>query len=297
MSILHGAREDDNRATGCHACDYLVKCSVSMECFTFHLISTRFKFLHYFTNFYVNQGKLYYNAFERHQLQQPDFGKYGYLQSRQQGRDDDHDHDHDQNQTVQKRKLHLFSIDTELVYWNFHKDFGPLNLGQLFRFCTKLNQKLQDPRLRDRVIVLYSNTSFAKRANAMYLLAAWQVLYMRRSPEDACMPFKSAIFDQSTSKQNSPRSVTQQNYERRVALDPIPPFHDASPCPCTYDLNILDCLRGLVKARANNFFNFDTFDITEYEHFEQVEVRIISHDSDWRLLPYVSLCSLTPSLG
>jgi hypothetical protein len=40
-------------------------------------------------------------------------------------------------------------------------------------------------------------------------------------------------------------------------------------------LNILDCLRGLVKARANNFFNFDDFDVKEYEYFEQVEVSFL----------------------
>lgn len=52
---------------------------------------------------------------------------------------------------------------------------------------------------------------------------------------------------------------------------PIPPFHDASPCECTYDLTILDCLRGLAKARQFNFFNFHEFDVKEYEWFEQVE--------------------------
>ncbi|KAH8078809.1 protein tyrosine/serine/threonine phosphatase [Aureococcus anophagefferens] len=45
-----------------------------------------------------------------------------------------------------------FSIDDTLVYWNFFLDFGPLNLGQLYRFCTMLNAKLQSPELRDKVI-------------------------------------------------------------------------------------------------------------------------------------------------
>jgi cell division cycle 14 len=53
----------------------------------------------------------------------------------------------------------------------------------------------------------------------------------------------------------------------------IPPFHDASPGPCTYKLTILDCLRGIDKARRFRFFHWDQFDITEYEHYEQVEVR------------------------
>lgn len=169
-----------------------------------------------------------------------------------------------------KRKVHFFSIDSELVYWNFFLDFGPLNLGQLYRFCEKINNKLQDPRLSNRVICFYSNSTYAKRANAMYLIGAWQVLYMRRSPEEACAPFTQAIFPQISdeSRQNSPRSVIPKNGS---TLASVPPFHDASPCQCTYDLSVLDCLRGLAKARTYNFFNFSNFNIKEYEYFEQVE--------------------------
>ena len=36
-------------------------------------------------------------------------------------------------------------------------------------------------------------------------------------------------------------------------------------------VTVLDCLKGLHKARACNFFDFDTFDLNEYEHFEAVE--------------------------
>jgi len=210
---------------------------------------------------------VYYNAFANDpRSYDSDLVNYTFVAS--QGRDDD------QAQSVTKRKVHFFSIDAELVYWNFFLDFGPLNLGQLFRFCQKLNNKLQDPRLANRVICFYSNATFAKRANAMYLMSAWQVLYMRRTPEEACEPFKTAIFPDnfSESRQSSPRSIIPRT---GTTLSSIPPFHDASPCACTYDLNILDCLRGLAKARTHNFFSFDDFDIKEYEYFEQVEVSVI----------------------
>lgn len=51
---------------------------------------------------------------------------------------------------------------------------------------------------------------------------------------------------------------------------PFPPFHDASPCACTFDLTIPHCLRGLEKACRFGFFDFNTFDVEEYEHYEQV---------------------------
>ncbi len=96
---------------------------------------------------------------------------------------------------------------------------------------------------------------------------------LNRSPEEACAPFIEAMDRSSNdeSRQNSPRSVVSTG----ETFASIPPFHDASNCECTYDLTILDCLRGLAKARMYNFFNFDNFDIKEYEWFEQVEVSFI----------------------
>eukprot|EP01031_Cornospumella_fuschlensis_P045979 gene45979-56270_t len=53
---------------------------------------------------------------------------------------------------------HFFSVDKEMVYWNFYLDFGPLNLGHLYRFCMLLNNKLNDSRLKDKAIFFYSHT-------------------------------------------------------------------------------------------------------------------------------------------
>ena len=50
-----------------------------------------------------------------------------------------------------------FSIDNSLVYWNFFLDFGPLNLGQCFRFCQFLKDKLELPRLARTKIYFYSD--------------------------------------------------------------------------------------------------------------------------------------------
>jgi cell division cycle 14 len=87
---------------------------------------------------------------------------------------------------------HFFSIDQELVYWNFYLDFGPLNLGHLNRFCRILNAKLADPLLKDKVIYFYSGTHAHKRANAAFLICSWAMLCLRKSPDDAFRPFKIA---------------------------------------------------------------------------------------------------------
>ncbi|CAM9706470.1 unnamed protein product, partial [Ectocarpus fasciculatus] len=140
----------------------------------------------------------------------------------------------------------FFSIDNEFVYWNFYLDFGPLNLGHLYRFCQVLNSKLADPRNKNKTIYYYSGTHGHRRTNAVYLICSWLVLQHEVTPEDAFRPFRNY----------SPSFI---------------PWHDATPCHCSFPLSILDTLRGLDKARKFNYFNFSNFDINEYEHFEQVE--------------------------
>eukprot|EP00978_Attheya_sp_CCMP212_P026329 scaffold86361_cov60-Attheya_sp.AAC.4 len=173
------------------------------------------------------------------------------------------------------RHIHYFCVDTELVYWNFFLDFGPLNLGQLNRFCTKLNEKLSstDASLSSKVICFYSSASPTKRTNAIFLITAWQVLFLDRTPEEAYNGFRSEDDGNAPSASCSlpPRIVKSAPRSSIMSIQPTPPFHDASPCECTYDLSILDCLRGLVKARMYRFFDFDDFDVDEYEYFEQVE--------------------------
>ena len=140
------------------------------------------------------------------------------------------------------------------MYWNFFLDFGPLNLGQLYRFCALLNGKLQNPSLKRKVIYYYSGTHAHRRCNAAFLVSAWSLLYLSRSADDAHKPFASVY-------------------------PPFPPFHDASPCACTYNLTVIDCLKGIEKARMYGFFNFGTFDCDEYEYFEQVE----NGDLNWHI--------------
>lgn len=95
-----------------------------------------------------------------------------------------------------------------MVYWNFYLDFGPLNLAHLYRFCVMLNNKLNDPKLKDKVIYFFSNTHAHKRANAVYLICSWALMFLNKSPEEAFGPFKgypvpfpswvSSIFDISS---------------------------------------------------------------------------------------------------
>ncbi|XP_048831990.1 dual specificity protein phosphatase CDC14AB isoform X10 [Brienomyrus brachyistius] len=142
---------------------------------------------------------------------------------------------------------HYFCTDEEFVYENFYADFGPLNLAMLYRYCCKLNKKLKSFTLTRKRIVHYTSFDQRKRANAAVLIGAYAVLYLKKTPEEACRALVSGF--------NAPYL----------------PFRDASFGNCTYNLTILDCLQGIHKALQHGFFDFDTFDVDEYEHYERVE--------------------------
>ncbi|KAM9379417.1 dual specificity protein phosphatase CDC14A isoform 2-T2 [Phaethornis superciliosus] len=142
---------------------------------------------------------------------------------------------------------HYFCTDEELVYENFYGDFGPLNLAMLYRYCCKLNKKLKYFSLSRKKIVYYTSFDQRKRANAAFLIGAYAVIYLKKTPEEAYRTLLSG------------------------SNPPYLPFRDASFGNCTYNLTILDCLQGVNKALQHGFFDFQTFDVDEYEHYERVE--------------------------
>lgn len=85
---------------------------------------------------------------------------------------------------------HFFSIDNDMIYWNFYLDFGPLNLGHVYRFCILMNHKLKDPKLQDKIIYFYSAEHPHKRTNAVFLICAWLMLCKGKLPDEAYAPFK-----------------------------------------------------------------------------------------------------------
>lgn len=149
------------------------------------------------------------------------------------------------SQALNKPDRHFFSIDQQFIYWNFFLDFGPLNLGHVYRFCVLLNKKLSDSRLKSSVIYFYSGTHGHRRANAAHLICCWQMICLGKSPEEAFKPFRGCA--------------------------PFPPWHDATPTQCSFPLTIMDTLKGLKKAMDHRFFDFNHFDVEEYEYYEQVE--------------------------
>nr|KAF6412925.1 cell division cycle 14A [Molossus molossus] len=117
----------------------------------------------------------------------------------------------------------------------------------VYRYCCKVNKKLKSYSLSRKKIVHYTCFDQRKRANAAFLMGAYAVIYLKKTPEEAYRALLSG------------------------SNPPYLPFRDASFGNCTYNLTILDCLQGIRKGLQHGFFDFETFDVDEYEHYERVE--------------------------
>ncbi|XP_075985462.1 uncharacterized protein LOC142982704 isoform X5 [Anticarsia gemmatalis] len=140
---------------------------------------------------------------------------------------------------------HYFCIDNDLVYENYYSDFGPLNLGCVYRYCRILNEKI-NLYLNKQTIVHYTSIDPKKKANSAFLLGCYGVLYLSLTPRDALKPLLAH----------------GQNYR---------PFQDATQGDSAYTISLIDCLHAIKKARELGFFNFQDFNYEEYEKLDKIQ--------------------------
>lgn len=139
----------------------------------------------------------------------------------------------------------FFTVDHVLLYQPFFGDFGPLNLGCTYRFCQMVKEKLENPKNEGKTIYYYCSSVPQQKSNAAVLIGAYQVIHMDRHPDVAYKPLE--------------------------AYEPYMPFRDAAQDTPTFPLTVKHCLRAFWKAQQYKFFDFNTFNIEEYEHYESVE--------------------------
>eukprot|EP00800_Vazella_pourtalesii_P016672 TRINITY_DN4863_c0_g1_i7.p1 TRINITY_DN4863_c0_g1~~TRINITY_DN4863_c0_g1_i7.p1 ORF type:complete len:600 (+),score=89.33 TRINITY_DN4863_c0_g1_i7:165-1964(+) len=158
------------------------------------------------------------------------------------------------------RTHHFFTIDEELHYEPFYADFGPFNLAMVYKYCLKLEQKLNNPALSRMKLVHYTSFDNRRRANSAFLIGSYLIINQNYTATEAFMPFSSTTFQ---------------------------PFRDASYGPCMFGLTLLPCLQAIQKAKKLGFLDFNTFDVKEYEYYEKVE----NGDFNW-LIPgkFLSFC-------
>lgn len=113
-----------------------------------------------------------------------------------------------------------------------------------YKFCYQLNKLLSDSKYLGYSIYHYCSLASSKKANAAYLICAFQVIILKKTAKEAWAKFRSIEFT---------------------------PFRDASYGPCYYECTILDCLKGLEKAIELKWFNSNSFSLRGYEQKEKIE--------------------------
>ncbi|KAK6203416.1 protein tyrosine phosphatase CDC14 [Scheffersomyces amazonensis] len=149
-----------------------------------------------------------------------------------------------------------FTVEDALPYNAFHLDFGPLHIGNLYRFAVVLHNILNEESNQGKAIVFYSSTSPKERANAACLLACYMVLVQSWAPHQVLQPI--------------------------AQIDPpFQGFRDAGYSNADYEITIQDIVYAMWRAKERGMIDLTTFNLEEYEQYERVDqgdFNVISKD-------------------
>eukprot|EP00825_Cyclidium_porcatum_P041761 TRINITY_DN554_c0_g3_i3.p1 TRINITY_DN554_c0_g3~~TRINITY_DN554_c0_g3_i3.p1 ORF type:complete len:484 (-),score=65.11 TRINITY_DN554_c0_g3_i3:92-1516(-) len=140
--------------------------------------------------------------------------------------------------------IYIFS-DQSHKYYSFNYDFGPLHLGEIYRFINKIESALRICEKNNTPICVLTGTNPEKSVNSALLMCSFLIISKKYSPEMAFQYFEP-IHAQLTAYRDS-------------TGDPV----------CHYQCDLIDCLRGLYFAFKLQWFNFGQFDVAEYEKLSQ----------------------------
>jgi len=141
-------------------------------------------------------------------------------------------------------KHHWFSTDRILNYSPFCADFGPMNLSCVYRFIKLLKEKMENPALAGKKLVYFTGITAQMRTNAVFMLGCFMISELGMTPEEAWAPFSG------------------------FSPSPFLGYRDATFVRSTFDLPVLECLRGLKKGLATKLIDLDAFNPDEYEYYD-----------------------------
>lgn len=142
--------------------------------------------------------------------------------------------------------LVFFTVEDAIFYNSFHLDFGPLNIGHLYRFAVIFHEILNDQENADKSVVFYSSTSSRQRANAACLLCCYMVLVQGWTPHQVLQPLAQVD-------------------------PPFMPFRDAGYSNADFEISIQDVIYGVWRAKERGLIDLHSFNLETYERYEHVE--------------------------
>ncbi|CCD23496.1 phosphoprotein phosphatase CDC14 NDAI_0B04610 [Naumovozyma dairenensis CBS 421] len=140
----------------------------------------------------------------------------------------------------------FFTIEDTLYYNSFHLDFGPMNIGHLYRFAVILHEILNDPINSKKSVVFYSSTFTRERANSACLLCCYMILVQGWTPHQVLQPLAQVD-------------------------PPFMPFRDAGYSNADFEITIQDIVYGVWRAKEKGLIDLKNFNLEDYERYEHVE--------------------------
>lgn len=158
-----------------------------------------------------------------------------------------------------------FCVDNDLTYTPYHRDFGPLHIGNIFKYVTEVERLMRVKTGASTILYHYTDPKSDKRTNACLLALAYQVIIMDVSAE-----------------------VAWRNFTEQCNIK-IDEYIEAGYRPNDYRCSVLDCLRGLEYAIKLGWFNLAKFNVKEYNFYEKIE----NGDLNW-IVPGKFIAFSTP---
>lgn len=140
----------------------------------------------------------------------------------------------------------FFTVEDSIFYNSFHLDFGPLNIGHLYRFAVIFHEILNNPDNADKAVVFYSSASSRQRANAACMLCCYMILVQGWTPHQVLQPLAQVD-------------------------PPFMPFRDAGYSNADFEISIQDVAYGVWRAKERGLIDLHAFNLEEYEKYEHVE--------------------------
>jgi cell division cycle 14 len=146
------------------------------------------------------------------------------------------------NQDFDPRFWH-FSSNALVTYTPFADDFGPMNLGSIYRFCRIVDEELENSY--DHPVALIASHDSKSFTNSLFLLGAYMILMLDSNVQDLMLIFAEI-------------------------LDSALAYRDVSPGDQNFELYIADCWAGLFRAKSLTWICFRNggFDFEEYQNFD-----------------------------
>ncbi len=142
---------------------------------------------------------------------------------------------------IRNEYFNYFSVHQDLVHISFCDDFGPLNLGCVFKFCVILDERIKESHVKP--LVLTYPLDQRSLTNSVFLLGSYLIMKLDYPPYQVEETFSS--------------------------LSPfLASFRDVSPGPQNFDLRLRDCWEGVSRAKALGWVSFceGDFSLDDYEH-------------------------------